>query len=787
MSVNKEIYGTQSNIEPNADKNGSFDFLYWLFKVINYWYLFVIFFILAIGLAYLKNQYWVPLYNTTSTIIIENNGGRKNDLTAGFSMGQGVQSTSNQLIMYQSYDLISKAIDDLGVTNEIFEKTRFKEENRYKSSAINIYDNYVHPSAYSMAFSIKGLTDSTYQISYVGDKVREPFTKKGKYGESIQHPLFFLTVEKTELFENNPHYSYFFRFLTKSGLIASYRSRLQCRLRDGSSVMEVSVVGNVAERDKDFITVLNDRFFADNLSKKNNAAEKSIDFIDKQLMIIKDSLDASELKLNAYQTQSGLYGEGRTARANSELEELGKKKSDLKYRQDYFKFLSDYLKRNTHNETLMTPSIMGFQDPQLTGLVNTYNDLIFKQSEYGEGSPLWLKNKKQIEDVNARLSEILKTIPSSLAMEEQNLNARYAKAMGEIATLPERERKLLIHERDFKINDTYYNYLLQRRVESQILKASNAPDNVLLDQPRIITFINGGELSNTYILFIALGLLLPCIYIFAKEVLFKFTIQTRDEVEHISGLPIVGTIERSDKKVDVVVRYYPKSGFSESFRSLRSKLEYLAQKESPISVLITSTEPGEGKTFVATNLASIYELTTKKVLVVDMDLRRPALSRQMGMEGKKGISNYLIGQASLESLIEVHPDYRFDVLPAGTIPPNPSELIRSPKTKQMIDGLMQKYDYIIFDCSPYGLVSDASFLSKYVDTVLYVVRNESTNKNFFKYTIKEFKEENDGKTGIVYNDVDMKSGQYRSKQYYGKSNYYHKKGSYYHEDIILNS
>jgi capsular exopolysaccharide synthesis family protein len=784
MDLKQEFYGAYPSPNGNVQgKNTTFNIVYWFFRLWKYWYLFVIALAVAMGLAYLKNQRWTPTYMTVSTIMIEENR-RANDLTGGFYTGQS-RSITNQLILYQSYDLVYKAIEQLGVTNEIYEKTRFKHIARYKNAAVEIFENYVDGAAYGMEFNIKGLTDSTYQVSYEGDKVRPPFSKVGTYDRSLQHNLFFMTVKKTSLYEA-PNYNYYFRFLTKDALLGAYRGSLRCRpLEDGASVMEISVVGKNVDRDIDFLNTLNEQYFKDNLNRKNIAAEKSIDFIDKQLMIIKDSLDASEYKLNAYQARTGLYGEGQTARVNSELDELDKRRADLKYRQDYFKFLSDYLNKSTSSETMMTPSMMGIQDLQLSSLISEYNNLIFMQNEYGEGSPLWTKNKKQINDVKARLSEVLRTTPTSLAMEEKNLNARYAKVMNEMSTLPERERKLLIHERNFKINDTYYTYLLQRRAESQIQMASNAPDNMLLDKPRVVAIINTNELSSTYMTYMLIGLVLPCIFFLLKEVIFKFTIQTREEVEQLTGLPIVGTVERSDKNIDIVVPYYPKSGFAESFRSLRSKIEYLAKKESPISILVTSTEPRDGKTFVVSNLASVYQMMEKRVVIVDLDLRRPALSKQMGLESKKGISNYLIGQVSLNEALYRHSEYGFDVLPAGTIPPNPSELIRSSKTKELVSKLMERYDYVLFDISPFGLVSDASFMSKMVDTVLYVVRNEATNKNFLKYTIKEFKEENTaGNIGIVYNDVNLRSGQYGTRHYYGKSSYYYRKGAYYHEEKI---
>ena len=786
--MKQDLMGIPIISEESSEKNASFVFLYWVFRILKYWYWFVIALVLATGLAFLKNQYWTPTYKTISTILIESGTtGRTNDLTTGFNPGSGMRNINNQMIMYKSHDLITNTIEKMGITNEIYRKTRFKEVSVYKQSAIQIKESYVDGQIYTSEFGIKGVNDSTYQISYKGDDSRSAFTVDGVYGQSIQHPLFFLTVEKTNLYADS-NYQYYFRFLSKSGLVTSYIARLSCRFKEeGSSVMETSVVGKIAERDRDFLTQLNEQFFQDNLDRKNIAAEKSIDFINKQLLIIKDSLDASEFKLNAYQTKSGLYGAGQTARVNMELENLDKRRADLKYRQDYFKFLSDYLQGNHNNETLMTPSMMGIQDAQLTALVTEYNNLVFRLNEYGTENPLRLKSEKQITDVKARLAEILRTTPNSLAIEEKNLENRYSSVLGEMASLPEKERKLLLHERDFKINDSYYTYLLQRRAESQIQMASNAPDNIMLDKPRTVAITNSADKTNTYMIFIVIGLLLPCIYILLKESLFRFSVQTRDEVEQISGLPVVGMIEKSDKNVDVVVKYYPKSGFAEAFRSLRSKLEYLAKKTSPISILLTSTEPGDGKTFIAVNLATVYQLTGKRVALVDMDLRRPALSKQMKTDTYKGISNYLAGQTDLQEIKIQSKEYGFDFFPAGTTPPNPSELIHSEKTKELTGFLMQEYDYVIFDCSPYGLVSDASYISKYVDVLLFTVRNEVTNKNFFKHTIRELKEEVSCAIGIVYNDVNLKAGQYGSRQYYGKSNYYHKNMSYYHDDLLVDA
>jgi capsular exopolysaccharide synthesis family protein len=550
---------------------------------------------------------------------------------------------------------------------------------------------------------------------------------------------------------------------------------------EGASVMEISLNGKVADRDVDFMNILNQEFFDENLRRKNLNAERAIQFISDQLLIIKDSINSSEYKLNAYQMQSGLYSQDKSMRTNTELDGLDKTRAELRLRKEYTNFLIGYLKKE--NELLVAPSAMGIQDPALSALVAKYNDISYSLKGLGPESPIYKRYKTQLEDTKANLNEAIDAMNSSIRIEENNLSQRYSKLMGEVASLPEKERKLLTHERDFKINDSYNTYLLQRRIESQIQLASNTPDNLVLDKPRTIAVINIADKSNTYLLFTVIGLLLAFVFVFCKEFLFKFSIQSRDEIERISQLPILGTVERSTKKVPVVVKMFPRSSFAENFRSLRSRMEYIARREAPILMLITSTEPQDGKTFIVCNLASTYQLTGKKTLVVDFDLRRPALSKMMGFSKEKGISNYLIGQSKLEDIIIRHPEYDFDVLPAGTVPPNPSELIHSEKTKELLQKLNKEYDYILLDCSPVGLVSDAHFLAKQSDVVLYVVRNEKTNRNFFKYTIAELKEDLlETNIAIIYNDVNLKGNYYGGRKYYGRSPYYSKHDSYYHNE-----
>ncbi len=769
-------------VYPQA-QNSSFDIVFWIVKFAKYWYILLIGLVLAVGLAYIKNKSWSPLYKSTTTVLIEEDKKPGFGTAFGYST-QTTQNNNNQILMYGSYDLVAKTVSQLNITSELYQKRRFKNINLYKSGTVEIESNFVDKNAYGLEFEIIGLDSEMYEIVFHGDDVRPAFRITGEYGKYLQQQqLFFVLVNKTSLFSEK--YDLHFRFVSNDQLVADYNSRLRLQfVMDGSSVMEISLVGPIAKRDVDFLNILNQEFFADNLMRKNESSQKAINFIDEQLMVIRDSITSSESKLNAYQMKSGIYTQDKSIRAYTELETLDQKRAELKLRREYLDDLGNYLKRNT-NEILVTPSAMGVQDAQLGNLVEKYNETTFQLKTLKPENPIYKRYNELLQDTRTALNQAIQTMMRTLRIEESNMESRYNRIMGEMTSLPEKERELLAHERDFKINDSYNTYLQQRRIESQIQMASNAPDNVILNQPRTVSVVNGQEVTNTYFLFVGIVLALFIIYVVCKELIFNFTIQSRDEIEKL-GLPVLGTIEHSDKKNQMVVKAFPKSGFAEGFRNLRSRMEYVTKKESPIIMLLTSTEPKDGKTFIACNLASVYQLTGRKTIIVDCDLRRPAMSKTLDVGNEKGLSNYFIGQVELEDIIITHPDYEFDVIPAGTIPPNPSELIRSEKTAELINRLSEMYDYIVLDCSPVGLVSDAHFLARHVDVVLYVVRNEKTNRNFLRYTVNELKDDNITNLVVVYNDVNLRSGYsgYGNKRYYGRSSYYIKHDSYYHNDYL---
>ncbi|MDR1120155.1 MAG: hypothetical protein LBM08_04480, partial [Dysgonamonadaceae bacterium] len=440
----------------------TFNVLYWIYKILKYWHLFVAAIVVAAGMAYLKNQYWMPVYRTVSTVKIE----------------QPHRQIHNPLISYQSYNLLNKAIDRLGVGAEIYEKTTFKQISRYKNAAIEIFENYTDAASYVMEFNIRGLTDSTYAISCPGSNRRQALQLTGTYGELLIHPLFVLTVQQTDLFKNHPHYNYYFRFLKKEALLQAYRENLQFKgWEEGDSVIEISLTGKIAERDIDFLHALNDQFLNDRLNRENIVAERLINFIDNLLKTTKDSLDISDSVLTAHQEKNDFPEETQTFRMNGEWSEQDMENAALKYHRDYFNFLLNSLNKNATGETLLTPSLVGIEHTQLSILVSEYNDLIFQQNEYDERDPLWVKNRKQLNDVKMRLLKILKTIPHSPTEAGNTVNLKAS-----------------------------YTYLQQKKEEIQEKMLSHAPDNVLPGDTRVVTVINTHKLFETYIMYMLIGL-----------------------------------------------------------------------------------------------------------------------------------------------------------------------------------------------------------------------------------------------------------------------------------------
>lgn len=771
----------------------SFDFILWIYRILKYWYLFVLSVILFMGYAYIKNKAWIPTYRTSALLMMESRGNIGVAMGA-VPMGSIVRNSVNQQMVLQSYDMTTRTVDRLPQMRvDYFIQNKFNINNLYGQTPIVIESQYVAPDAYSVVFNIAPIDTEKCRIYYDATETVPAFSMEVPYGQYIQEHRFYIRINKTDRFSSNGQFTPFsFRFVSKGELTGRYSGRVSTGIRsEGSSALVVSIVGSNPAQDKDFLNALLTEFQDYNLALKNEAADRSIEFIDKQILIIQDSLDNSEFVFRDFQEKTGMY-KIESDQVNREMltgisESLGKLKAD----ENSLLLITEEINKSIlENKELLNPTGLGVENPSLAKYVEDYNNLIKSHQSMGEAHPFYKKNEQTINAMRIKILEELRTANEKMQASKEGLQVKSREVEARLVTLPSQEREFLRYEREYKINETYHTYLLQKKREANIQKASNIPDNYVLEEPRLASGpTNGDAKTQTYFFFFCMSLVLPLAFVICKEEVFNFAIATKEECERISGLPVIGTIENVSKKMTgtggaALVKNYPKSSFAESFRNMRIRIEYMAQRESSISVLLTSAEPADGKTFVAANIASIYQLTGKRVILVDFDLRRPSVSRLLNIQSKKGVSNFLIGQVTLDEVVLTHPEYGFDVIPAGTLPPNPSELIKTKRTKDLLDYLHSKYDYVVVDCSPVGLVSDAYILSKLVDTTLFVIRRGKTNRSFFKSVIQQVKSDDLFNVALVFNDVKGREGYYGTSRYYGDKTYYLKRNSYYHDDYF---
>lgn len=758
----------------NEESEGSsFDYRTWIIRILKGWYFFVISLIVCMGIAYLQNRSWKPIYKTNALVIIEDSKGYMGSqamLLQGFGAEKAYRNVNNQVIMFGSHDIIERTVTKQpDMLIDYYTLGRFRQSSLYKQAPIAITTTYVAPMSYERKYVITDNGDDTFQITAEETDSQSEFTCQGTYGQPLETSQFFLTIQKSDLYI--PNFSIGFTLHTLETIVAQYSAKLSFEfLMTGASVVEVAVTGDVPQRDADFINGLCDEFLADNLSRKNDAAIKTIDFIDDQLAQLSDSLRISEDRLKAYKADNFVVASAGGSAVMAQYTQIDAKQTELRLKESYLSYLTNYLKSNVEDGAIIAPANLGVTDANLTSMVQTYTELQVKCKEVGEKSPLYAKYIRELEALKVQMNESLKNMQVALDIQKKDIEQRAEQVMAEMRQLPYKEQQLLKIQRDFKINDDYYTFLIQKRADAQIQKASNSPDNIILDKARVANLINGSEKSKRYSSFLLIALVVPAAFIVLRELLYP-SIRTEAEVEKLSGraYKIISMIRRTHIEHPVVVDKYPKSSIAEAFRIIRTYLSLYVPADQPnFSLMLSSTQSGDGKTYISVNMAAVYAMTGKKTLLVDLDLRKPSVMATLSTPANRGLVNYLLNQIPLEDAIVQHPDYKFDILPVGVIPPNPAELMASEKMKALIERLKQEYTYIVFDTSPVGLVGDIYPIASLMDHILYTVSCEKTNKNLFKSTIKQMTSRGIKNVSFVFNNVNMKKMEYSS---YYQNNY----------------
>ena len=738
------------------DSSTSFNPIEWLFTFLHYWYLFVIALVIAMGLAMLKNRRWIPTYLSQGTIVIKENagyGGSSMALMQGFGVDAGFKNVNNQMIMLGSYDLTSRVVDSLPFLNvEYITQGRFKTRQLYRQTPILVEPKRVDPRAYGILYQVNFNSDGSMRIASTDESVDVDMTVH--YGEPVSCNLFDITIWPTELMINSG--KIYFRFRSHESLVDEFMSRLQLSfVTEGSTVLALSMVSETPQRDCEYLDKLAQIYLLQNLEQKNEVAENSIRFINEQLESLQASLQVSEGAMTDFRQENKFVDVNSYAgQLMSLIANYDQQSMELRLRETYFDYLINYIHTNIESGAVIAPTTMGVNEPILMGLVQQLNDLRIQRGELTEKNVYYAKYTKDIDNVKTAIEEVVTSMRASLEIEKDDLKKRYAEVEKSIKTLPQKELQMVAIERNYRIDDNYYTFFLQKRAEAEIQKASNTPDNSIMDKARTTAIMNAKAKSKTTSTYLIIGFLVPLILIVLSELLNN-KIRSPKDVLKLKSFRLIGTLRHARSQNPTLVRASPRSSYAEMLRAIRTRIEFVLRRKEKMVICVTSTESGDGKTFLSTNLAALYAMTGKKTLLVDLDLRKPNIHTKLGLENGVGVSNYLIGDCTEEEVYVRNTPFGFDFVRAGTIPPNPGELVHSDKLAETIERARENYDYIIIDTSPIGLVPDAYAIIEKSDMCLFVIRCMQTNKSFCKQTLEQMSEvvEAPEKIQIILSDI----------------------------------
>ena len=588
-------------------------------------------------------------------------------------------------------------------------------------------------------------------------------------------------------------------FESPADMTNGYRSGLTVEpVEEYASVLNLSFNGYSPQQCSDYLNKLMELYILQGTEWKSRAADKTIEFIEVQLGLISDSLRLAENSMESFRLNNrfvDLTLEGTLVLQR--LEKFEGEKNILGLQMQYYEYLLDYLDSRENTESIISPSVMGVTDPALVKLVQEFALLQQKRKQIAftvkDDLPQVQLMDKQIEDARAALRENVSSAINQLRLSIGNVNSRIAKVEQELGRLPGTERRLIGIQRKFDLNNSVYTFLLEKRAEAGISKASQITDNRIIDTAVVqnSTQIKPKSMKN-YLVALLLGLMLPMALIVIFD-LFNNKIIGRHDVEALTKAPIIGFISHSDYHVEDPVAEKPGSTLAESFRAVRTSLAfYTGQTKCPV-IAISSPVSGEGKTFVSVNLATIISMMNKKVLIVGLDMRKPRVHAILKAGNGHGMSQYLSGNATFEEVITPTEIVNLWFAPSGPVPPNPAELVGSPKMTEFIARARNEFDTVIIDTPPVGIVTDALLLASVANVTLFVVRQRYTTRGSVSLLDEIFRKGEMSNVAILVNDIST-SGYYGyglrygytlgyGHRYYDPGNYYTKesnKGSGYY-------
>lgn len=791
--------------EAQESKEENIDVKELLFKYLIHWPWFVGAVVACLIAAWVYLHVSTPVYNISATVLIKDDkkGGSAGMLSGLESLGldgmiSSSQNIDNEIEVLRSKTIVKEVVEDLGLYISYTDEDEFPSRNMYKTSPVQVSltpqeaDLLEEPMIVKMALQPQGSMDVTVKID--DDEYQKHFEKLPAVFPTDKGTLAFFLTPDSVLSSKRTSEETTASEKTTRNITATINKPLAvakwcCKnmtiepTSKTTSVAVISLKNSNVQRGKDFINKLLEMYNINTNNDKNEVAQKTAEFINERIGIISKELGSTEKDLESFKRGAGitdLTSDAQIALTGSA--EYEKKRVENQTQINLLQDLQKYM-QNEGYEVL--PSNIGLQDLNLAAAINRYNDVLVERKRLlrtsTENNPTIINLDTSISAMKENVQVSLDRVLRGLFITKADLDREASRYSRRISEAPGQEREFVSIARQQEIKAGLYLMLLQKREENAITLAATANNAKIIDEAIADDAPVAPRSKITYLIALILGVGIPVGVIYLLE-LTKFKIEGRADVEKLTSAPIVGDIPLTDEKQGAIAVFENQNNpMSETFRNVRTNLQFMLGNGKKV-ILVTSTVSGEGKSFISGNLAISLSLLGKKVVIVGLDIRKPGLNKVFNISKREqGITQYLANpEKNLMDLVQLSDvSKNLYILPGGTVPPNPTELLARDGLDKAIETLKKNFEYVILDTAPVGMVTDTLLIGRVADLSVYVCRADYTRKN--EYTL--INELIDGNKlpnlCTVINGLDLKKRKYGYYYGYGKYGKYYGYGKRY--------
>lgn len=780
MSTTNQSNPPQPQSNPAKDfseQESSFDIRDLVFKLMLYWPWFLASVICCLILGYVYLRYKAPVYEISGSVLIEEQNKRNSraanaaiDMSA-LGMFSMTNNFDNEVVVLSSRTLVKKVVTDLELYTSVAKKrTLGYSVPLYKDAPVRLA---IEPDSaevmlgsvrLKMHYAVSGKMDvlAKYVIDEKGHTQETSFSYDSLPATvTLPNATTFMILPTENTIEEDIDLVGSINSPTLTATAYSNALSVSATSKT-TTIAQISVKDTNRKRAVDFLNRLVEQYNIDANNEKNEVARKTAEFIDDRLQIINAELGSAEQELANFKQQAGLTNLSSDVQlALTENAKYDQQRIENATQVSLVKYLQDYVNSPANYDEVI-PAHVGLQDANLTNVINQYNAELIETKRLAqstsEANPVMRQQREKVSVLRESVKTTIASVLKGLSITGRDINAQATRMQSRISSAPRQETEFLSKSRQQEIKATLYVMLLQKREENAITLSATANNGRIIEEPMSGLYPVSPKRNMIMLLALLLGFAIPYGVLYLFDFL-KYKIENRNDVESITSVPIIAELPKSDTSGgNIVVHENCNEIMEEVFRGLRTNLLFMLKPEQRV-VMFSSTQPGEGKSFIAGNTAVSMAFLGKKVVVVGMDIRKPGLNRVFDISRRAdGITSYLsdpehVNLMDLVQTSDISPN--LFILPGGAVPPNPTELVSRPVLDDAINQLKEKFDIVILDTAPIAMVTDSSIIARVADACVYVCRADVTPKAGFSYVNVLRNEQKFAQLCVVINGIDM--------------------------------